>query len=81
MDLYNFASLVNQLDIGVWGCPETSPSWTPECISEAILQVIDDGDAGQATRRKAQRVGEEAQKSPGRYGAARIIAELATSGY
>lgn len=81
IDLYNFAALVESLELGVWGCPQTSPSWTPECISEAVLKVINDSDASASMRRNAQVLSVEAQKDPGRYASARIIAQLAGSGY
>lgn len=81
MDLYNFAALVESLDLGAWGCPQTSPYWTPDCISEAVLKVVNDSEASESIRQKAQSLGKEAQKDPGRYASARIIAQLAGSGY
>ncbi|CAN8102298.1 unnamed protein product [Discula destructiva] len=81
MDLYNFASLVETIGLGVWGCPETSPEWTSGCISEAVLKVIDGGEDSKTMQQNAKRIGQEAREMPGRYGAARIIAGLAGSGY
>lgn len=81
MDLYNFATLVEVTGLGVWGCPKTSPQWTAECISEAVLKVVDGGEASQSMLRTAQHMGKEAQNMPGRYGAADIVAQLAGSGY
>lgn len=79
-DLYNFAALVESLGIGTWACPETSPLWTADCISSAIFRVIADDDRGEMLRQKARFLGSEAKKMPGRYGAADIIAKLASSG-
>lgn len=80
LDLYNFAQLVEDIGVGVWGCRETSPSWTPECLRDAITKVIGKDDASVALREKAKEIGKIAQRKPGKDIAARVIAELAGSG-
>lgn len=81
VDLYNFAALVESFEIGVWGCPKTSPYWSGECIGDAILKVVDGGERSKTMRENARSLGEAAKKTPGRYGAAETIAQLAGSGY
>lgn len=80
LDHYNFAALVEEIGVGVWGCREASPDWTPGCLRDAILKVADGGDASAAMRRKAKELGDFAQRDPGKYVAARAIAKLAGSG-
>ncbi|SPO03652.1 uncharacterized protein DNG_06335 [Cephalotrichum gorgonifer] len=80
VDLYNFAQLAEDLGIGVWGCPETSPHWNADCLSKGLLRLVDGGKESLAIQAEAKRIGEIAQKNPGRYVAASMIAELAGSG-
>ena len=79
-DLYDFATWAEYHGLGVWGCRDTSPDWTVEGLTDALLRVLDDGEAGIAMREKAARLGEEARANPGREAAARLVAELAGSG-
>ncbi|RYP66536.1 hypothetical protein DL770_008778 [Monosporascus sp. CRB-9-2] len=81
LDHYSFAQLVEDVGIGVWGCRETSPYWTAECLRHALLTVLDRSENGIAMREKARRFGDLARRDPGQYVAAREIAKLATSGY
>ena len=39
-DLCSFAALAETLEVGLWGCRETSPDWTADCLSSSILHVI-----------------------------------------
>ncbi|KAI0000585.1 hypothetical protein F4779DRAFT_147380 [Xylariaceae sp. FL0662B] len=80
LDLYNFAQLVEYIEVGVWGCPKTSPHWTPECIREAILRTIDKSAASVAMQNKARQLAKITQENPGKYVAAQEIAKLAQSG-
>lgn len=80
LDLYNFAQLVEDIGVGVWGCRETSPDWTPSCLRDAITKVIDGGEVSLALHKKAKELGDIAQKIPGKDVAARMIAKLAGSG-
>lgn len=79
LDLYGFARLSEYIGVGVWGCQETSPKWTSECLSEAILTVVH-GNQSLSFRDKAKKLGLIAQAKPGRYVAAQEIARLAGSG-
>jgi UDP:flavonoid glycosyltransferase YjiC (YdhE family) len=79
-DLYDIAQLVENLNIGVWGCRATSPDWTAECIQQAVLSVLKDSPANLSMARNAASFGELARKSVGRDVAAREVARLATSG-
>ncbi|RYP71923.1 hypothetical protein DL771_004526 [Monosporascus sp. 5C6A] len=81
LDHYSFAQLVEDVGIGAWGCRETSPYWTAECLRHALLKVLDGSESGIAMREKARRFGDLAQRDPGQYVAARGIAKLAASGY
>lgn len=80
LDLYSFAQLAEDIGVGLWGCRETSPFWTPECLEDAILKVIDGSSGSVAMQNKARQLGRIAQSDPGRYIAAREIAKLAGSG-
>ncbi|KAI0098013.1 UDP-Glycosyltransferase/glycogen phosphorylase [Nemania sp. FL0031] len=79
LDLYGFAQLAEYTGVGVWGCRESSPVWTADCLSHAILRVVD-GIGHKSFRDNAQRLQVLAQARPGRYVAAEKIAHLAGSG-
>ncbi|KAI1848036.1 hypothetical protein JX266_006149 [Neoarthrinium moseri] len=80
LDLYNFAQMSEDLNIGAWGCRETSPQWTSDCLQDAILKVADGGVASATMKKNAARLGKLAQSDPGRYVAAREIARIAGLG-
>ena len=80
-DLYDFAALVENLNIGVWGCRATSPDWTAECIQQAVLFVLEDNPASASMARNAASFGKLARKSVGRDVAAQEVARLAASGH
>ncbi|OTB02617.1 glycosyltransferase family 1 protein [Hypoxylon sp. CI-4A] len=80
-DHYSFAQLTENIGVGVWGCRETSPDWTPDCLHDALSTVIGSGEASIAIREKAKHFGEIARKDPGQYVVAREVAGLAASGY
>ncbi len=80
-DLYHFAQLAEDLQIGLWACPETSPAWTSNCIQEAVLNVTKDTHTKALVSKNAASFGEVARKSVGRDIAAREIARLAGSGH
>ncbi|KAF3000608.1 hypothetical protein E8E14_001515 [Neopestalotiopsis sp. 37M] len=80
-DLYDYAVIAETIGVGVWGCRETSPDWTNECLEHALLSVLQDGPTSFSLASKAQAFGELASSmGPGRDAAARIIAGLAGSG-
>ncbi|KAI0153280.1 hypothetical protein GGR57DRAFT_492380 [Xylariaceae sp. FL1272] len=76
LDLYGFAQLVEYTGVGVWGCKQLSPNWSADCISEAILQVLNADEMSEA----AVRLMESAREKPDKYIAAQVIAGLAGSG-
>ncbi|KAI1399758.1 hypothetical protein F4819DRAFT_463997 [Hypoxylon fuscum] len=78
-DLYNFAQLTEDIGVGVWGCPETSPDWTVECLRDSLLRVVKD-KSGQKMKEKAKHLEQVARSSPGQQFAAHEIARLAAVG-
>ena len=78
-DLYDYAQLVENLKIGVWGCRATSPDWTAECIQQAVLFVLEDSPTSSSMARNAASFRELARKSVGRDVAAQEVARLAAS--
>ncbi|CAG9952327.1 unnamed protein product [Clonostachys rosea f. rosea IK726] len=78
IDLYNFAALAENIGVGVWGCRETSPDWTADCLSSSLLRVIADNEEGANMREKAKQLGEKVRSGEkGRDLSAREIAKLA----
>lgn len=81
VDLYNYAQLAEQIGVGVWGCRETSPEWTPECLKDSIVKVAAGPQSGAFTT-KARAISVEAVKDgPGRDISAATILKLARSGF
>ncbi|CAH0055755.1 unnamed protein product [Clonostachys solani] len=78
-DLYNFAAIAESVRIGIWACKDTSPNWTAEGISGAILKVADGGEAtDMSLRQKSKSLGDKLRAGEqGRDIAAREIAKLA----
>ncbi|KAL7629626.1 hypothetical protein AAE478_001148 [Parahypoxylon ruwenzoriense] len=81
IDHYNFALLAEEVGVGVWGCRDTSPYWTAECIRDALFTVVDRNGTGITMRENAKRFRDLVQSNPGQYIVAREIAKLAASGY
>jgi UDP:flavonoid glycosyltransferase YjiC (YdhE family) len=80
-DLYNYAQLAEQLGVGFWACRETSPDWTPECLSDGIVKVAASSES-EAFQTKAREISAAAGKDGhGRDISAGIIAQLAMSGH
>lgn len=76
-DLYAFASLVENIGIGIWPCKRTAPRWTREGLLHAMSTILDD-KAGAEMRRNARMLGEEVRARPaGRDVAAMEVAKLA----
>jgi FAD/FMN-containing dehydrogenase len=42
-DLYDYATRVEYLGIGVFGSPKSAPNWTTEEVGNAFLRVLDGG--------------------------------------
>ncbi|KAF7550147.1 hypothetical protein G7Z17_g5916 [Cylindrodendrum hubeiense] len=81
IDLYDFAQLVEYLGIGVWGCQDTSPHWTAECLADAFLKILESGEMSANMKQRAKGFGEQAQQRSGRSIAADEVAKLAALGY
>ncbi|KAI5461931.1 hypothetical protein BGZ63DRAFT_442770 [Mariannaea sp. PMI_226] len=80
-DLYNFAALAETIGVGVWGCKETTPDWTGDCLANSILKALDGGRDSISVRDKAKKLGDKVQSgSKGRDIAAGKIAKLAYVG-
>jgi hypothetical protein len=69
---------VEDLGLGIYATRETAPEWTISGISQPIIELLDQSNLSTAKRRvEALRVRDLAEKSPGRYVAAGVIAKLA----
>lgn len=79
MDLYDYATRVEWLGIGVWGNEKSAPNWTAEELGNAFLKAFGDDEAAVSMRKKAGELGRFSQSSPGRVTSAREIAKLAQS--
>jgi UDP:flavonoid glycosyltransferase YjiC (YdhE family) len=79
-DLYDYATRVEYLGIGVFGSPKSAPNWTAEEVWNAFLRVLDGGDESTRIKERARALGEVARKAGGRSTAAREIAKLARTG-
>ncbi|KAF2110238.1 family 1 glycosyltransferase [Lophiotrema nucula] len=81
VDHYNIAALVSYLNIGMIGCQESTPQWTSECLASSITSVIDESGKSKVIRDNSKRLGRISKASPGRVGAAKVIADLAAIGH
>lgn len=77
-DLYSFAALGETVGVGIWGCRDTTPEWTSECLSSSFLKALDGGFHSVSLRDKAKEIGDRVRAGDkGRDIAAREIAKLA----
>lgn len=81
LDLYNYAQLAEDIGVGVYATRGTAPQWTVEGLRDSFLRAVDGGEESLRMRKKAKELGDIAQREPGRYVAAKVIAGLAESGY
>ncbi|KAI1185228.1 hypothetical protein F5B17DRAFT_432780 [Nemania serpens] len=81
LDHYSFAQLAQDIGVGVWGCRDASPFWTPDCLRDAFSTVLLRSESGDRIRKTARGFGEIVQRDPGQHVAAREVAKLAASGY
>lgn len=79
-DLYDYATRVEYLGIGVFGSPKSAPNWTAEEVGNAFSRILDGGEESMRIKAKAKALGEVARKAGGRSTAAREIAKLARTG-
>jgi UDP:flavonoid glycosyltransferase YjiC (YdhE family) len=80
VDLYDYATRVELLEIGVWGSRLSAPNWTADELGGAFLKVVGDSDAGKRIQDNAKELGKKFQKRPGSSCAAEEIAQLAGLG-
>lgn len=79
-DLYDYATRVEYLNIGIWGSKLSAPKWSAEELSAAFLKIVGNGTEAQSIRENAKRLGDIAKVKPGRVRAAEEIARLAGEG-
>ncbi|SCO42679.1 uncharacterized protein FFMR_06900 [Fusarium fujikuroi] len=76
-DLYNYAALAETRGIGVWGCKDSTPNWTSECLLDAFMRGID-GCGESFLQRRAKWLGARIKAGKrGRDVAADEVAKLA----
>ncbi|SCV52105.1 uncharacterized protein FFB14_12417 [Fusarium fujikuroi] len=76
-DLYNYAALAETRGIGVWGCKDSTPNWTSECLLDAFMRGID-GCGESFLQRRAKWLGDRIKAGKkGRDVAADEVAKLA----
>jgi hypothetical protein len=76
VDLYDFATKVEYLGIGLWGSKKSAPGWDATELGGAMVQLVQDSEESRLMRSKAKELGELCRKEPGRKVAARKIYEL-----
>jgi UDP:flavonoid glycosyltransferase YjiC (YdhE family) len=80
VDLYDYATRVEWLGIGVWGNRKSAPYWTAEELGTAFRTALLDGETAIPMREKAAELGKISQRDPGRKVAARELAKQARQG-
>ncbi|KAI1330775.1 hypothetical protein F5Y16DRAFT_425096 [Xylariaceae sp. FL0255] len=75
-DLYNFAQLAEDLEIGLFVGRASAPAWDVEELVNAIFQVVDGGRVSLGMRETATKIGEIVRAKPGRYSAAKLITDI-----
>lgn len=78
MDLYDYATRVEYLGVGVWGNKLGVPDWTADELSAAFLHVLDKSERAQDIRVRAKQLGKRFNQVPGSVCAANHLAALAT---
>ncbi|KAH6975659.1 hypothetical protein EDB80DRAFT_727887 [Ilyonectria destructans] len=80
-DLYGFAALAETIGVGVWACRQTSPGWTVNSLTQAILEVVDGSEASISMRETARQLGATVRsRGKGRDIAAQVVANMAYTG-
>lgn len=80
VDLYDYATRVEWLGIGVWANQKSAPYWTTEELRNAFQKVIGDGKTATSIREKAAELGRISKRELGRSVAARELAKQARLG-
>lgn len=76
VDLYDFATTVEYLGVGLWGSRKSAPSWDANELSDAMVKVVKESEFSRTMRRKAKELAEICQREDGRKVAARKIYEM-----
>ncbi|KAH6954423.1 hypothetical protein DER45DRAFT_312053 [Fusarium avenaceum] len=76
-DLYSYVALAETSGVGVWGCKDTTPDWTSQCLTASFLEVVA-GDHSGVLKEVAKQLGDRVQAGrKGRDIAADEVANLA----
>jgi predicted GTPase len=76
VDLYDFATRVEYLGVGLWPSKTSAPGWDATALGVAMVKVVEDNETSRAMRRIANELRETCQKNQGRRVAARKILEM-----
>ncbi|KAE8451625.1 hypothetical protein EG329_003082 [Mollisiaceae sp. DMI_Dod_QoI] len=77
VDLYDYATRVEYLGIGIFGSSTSAPNWTSHELTTAFMRALDGGQESVRMRENARVLGELARKAGGRFRAAKEISKLA----
>jgi UDP:flavonoid glycosyltransferase YjiC (YdhE family) len=81
VDLYDSATRVELLGIGVWGSRLSAPDWKSDELGGALLKVTGNSDAGKKIRENSEELAKKFRARPGRSCAAEEIARLSRLGH
>jgi hypothetical protein len=76
VDLYDFATRVEYLGIGLWPTKASAPSWNATELGAAMVRIVEDSEESRAMRRRAEELKELCRKNQGRKVAAKRILEM-----
>ncbi|OBT64999.1 hypothetical protein VE03_05701 [Pseudogymnoascus sp. 23342-1-I1] len=76
VDLYDFATRVEYLGIGLWPNKKSAPYWNATELGAAMVEIVEDGEVSREMRRKTKELGELCRKNQGRKVAAGKIIEM-----
>ncbi|KFX94668.1 hypothetical protein O988_06165 [Pseudogymnoascus sp. VKM F-3808] len=76
VDLYDFATRVEYLGIGLWPTKSSAPSWNATELGAAMVRIVEDSEESRAMRRRAEELKELCRKNQGRKVAAERILEM-----
>lgn len=76
VDLYDFATRVEYLGIGLWPTKASAPSWNATELGAAMVRIVEDSEESRGMRRRAEELRELCRKNQGRKVAAKRILEM-----
>ena len=76
VDLYDFATRVEYLGIGLWGSRVAAPSWDANELGSAMVKVVQDNEMSRQMRVRAEELGKICRRQVGREIAANKIYEM-----